>query len=69
MRAYKQIIAELIKAESILDLDMTAAQIDKEFDLENITWNEHEQLLDLLVKVSNGHYSRAGVKQVNTSTL
>ena len=66
MRAYKQIIAELIKAESILDLDMTAAKIDKEFDFENITWEEHEQLLDLLVKVSSGYYSRAGVKQVTT---
>lgn len=66
MRAYKQIIAELIKAESILDLDMTAAKIDKEFDLANITWKEHEQLLDLLVKVSSGYYSRAGVKQVTT---
>lgn len=61
---YKKIIAEIIKAETIDDLDKISASIDRAFEAEKITWNDHEQLFDLIAKVSNGFYRRAGVEVI-----
>ena len=62
---YKKIIAEIIKAENIFELDGVCAVIDRAFEKEAITYKEHEQLLDLVCKVSGGYYTRPGVKAID----
>ena len=61
---YKKIIAEIINAETIEDLDKIEASIDQAFDAEKITWKDHEQLFDMIAKVSGGYYHRPGVTHI-----
>lgn len=61
---YKKIIAEIIKAETIDDLDKIEASIDRAFEAEKITYKDHEQLFDMIAKVSGGYYHRAGVTHI-----
>ena len=58
---YKKIIEEIIKAETIADLDKISVSIDRAFEAGKITYKDHEQLIDMIAKVSGGVYFRTGV--------
>ena len=61
---YKKIIAEILKAETVADLDKIDSLIDKAFEDKKISYSDHEQLFDLIAKVSGGYYFRSGVKHI-----
>ena len=61
---FKKLVAEIIQAATIEDLDKAGATIDKAFQAGKITYNDNELLYDLIAKVSGGHYMRAGIIQI-----
>lgn len=61
---YKKLVGEIIQAANISDLDRIGGAIDTAFEAGKITYKDHEQLFDLIAKVSGGHYFRAGVVHI-----
>lgn len=59
---FKKIVALIIAAESVADLDAICFEIDKAFNANKITWKEDELLYDLICKVSGGARWKSGIK-------
>ena len=64
---YKKIVAEIIAAETLTELQNIDKQIDKAYDAGKISWKDHEQLFDLMVKASNGYLFRPHVKHITNN--
>lgn len=63
-RVFQELLTDITLAENIADLDKICARIDRHFQAENIRWDQNEVLYNLIAKVSNGYYHRAGIKQI-----
>ena len=61
---YKKIIAAIIAAETLTQLQNVGFTIDEAFNAGKISAKDHEQLYDLLAKASNGYLFRSNVKHV-----
>ena len=50
-KAYKDIVQNIINIDSIETYNKAYASIDRAYDIDSITFAEHEQLFSLLAKV------------------
>lgn len=58
---FKKIVAEIIQATTLDELNKIDGTIDRAFEAGKITFKDHEMLFDLMVKVSGGALWRPGI--------